>query len=95
MSKRQKNVEFDIEYWRERFAQTKAISPKNWMKCLAKFNPGYDTHEGSLSMIAVANNRAGLAKTAQLVADLEEMLATPAKATSTYEKWKKKELITK
>lgn len=95
VSERQKNVEFDIEHWRKRFAQLKDKAPKNWMKSLAEFNPGYNTHEGSLTMTAVANKRAGLAKTAQLVADLEEMLEAPAKPKSKFDDWKNKALLNK
>jgi hypothetical protein len=95
ISERQKNIEFDIVHWRERFARVKKKAPKNWMKCLAEFNPGYNTHEGSLTMLAVANKRAGLAKTARLVADLEEMIQAPEKPASVFDRWKKKGLLSK
>ena len=97
-NERQKNAEFDILHWRERFARVKKKAPKNWMKSLAYYNPDYNTHEGSLAMLAVANKRAGLAKTARLVADLEEMIQapqTPDKPTSIFDRWQKKELRSK
>lgn len=90
----QKNVDFDIVHWRERFAELKDRAPKNWMKSLAESNTAYDTYEGTITMQAVANNRAGLAKTAQLVQDLEEMLTAPPKPNSMFEKWKNKQLLT-
>ncbi len=94
MLERQKNVEFDIDHWRERFAKLKDILPKNWMECLAEFNAAYNTHQGSLTMTAVANKRAGLAKTAQLVTDLEQMLKAPTKPITVFDKWQKKKLLT-
>lgn len=94
LSERQKNVEFDIKYWRERFAQVKQIAPKNWQDKLAEYNSAYDTREGGKIMTAVANKRAGLAKTAQLVEDLEEMVTAPEKPKTVFDKWKKKELLT-
>lgn len=95
ISERQKNVDFDIVHWRERFVNLKKRLPKDWMKRLVEFHPSYDRHEGTLTMQAVTNNRAGLAKTAKLVGDLEEMLDAQYKPKSTFEKWKKGELISK
>lgn len=95
MLERQKNVDYDINHWRERFAKMKDELPKNWQDQLAEFNKAYDTREGSKTMIAVANKRAGLPKTAQLVADLEEMLKDPAKPKSVFDKWQKKKLLSK
>jgi hypothetical protein len=93
MSERQKIPHFDIVHWRERFLEIKAKAPKNWMAALAKFNASYNTHEGTITMIAVTNKRAGLAKTAQLVQDLEEMITTPAPPVSKFDKWQKKKLV--
>jgi hypothetical protein len=95
ISERQKNSEFDIVYWRKRFAGVKKKAPKNWMKCLVEFNPGYNTHEGTLTMLAVSNKRAGLAKTARLVADLEEMIQAPVKPATVYDRWRQKGLVSK
>jgi hypothetical protein len=93
MSERQKIPQFDIVHWRERFVTVKANAPKNWMAALAKFNAFYNTHEGTITMISVTNKRAGLAKTAKVVQDLEEMLATPVAPVSKFDKWKKKKLV--
>lgn len=92
---RQKVDEFSIEYWRERFHQVKP-SQKDWMKSLAKYLPSkYDSYEGSRMMLSVANGRAGLKKTAQVVRDLEAMKECKPNQLSTFEKWKKGQLVKK
>jgi hypothetical protein len=94
LSKRSKKEIFDIAHWRERFREMKSKLPKNWMGKLAQYNSEFDTHEGTLTMMAVQKERAGLAKTVSVVTNLEVMLANPKpNQESTYQKWKSKKLV--
>lgn len=92
LSERSKNVEFDVEHWRERFLALKKRLPRNWIKDLVEFNGEFDSYEGTLSILAVKRGRAGLAKTMEVVSNLEAMLHEPQKNTSIYKKWQTKKL---
>jgi hypothetical protein len=81
-------IEYDLDTWRARFHELKKDLPKNWMGKLALFDREFDSHDGTLTMMAVQRNRAGLVKTIQVVTTVEAMLKNKSKDSSLYKKWK-------